>query len=123
MRSRVPESRLAGWYAKVLARTRLRLVEAVDPGDPADWFVNEPLTYRTCVACGGRAPYMPDHHVSDQIPRREYVIRGRGRSSRHLDSVNKGPDDQRLYRALQRLDRSSVAAHSAGVEVVPFGVT
>ena len=57
MRSRVPESRLAGWYAKVLARTRLRLVEAVDPGDPSDWFVNEPLTYRTCVAEVGHPIY------------------------------------------------------------------
>lgn len=80
------------WRVAHLARAGLRLVEAVDPGDPADWLVNEPLTYRKCVVCGGRTPDIPDHRVLDQwIPRREYVIRGRGRYDRHWDSVNKGP--------------------------------
>jgi hypothetical protein len=78
--------------ADQLARAGLCLAPATDPGDPADWLVHEPLTYRKCVACGGRTPGTPEHHIPDEwTPRREYVIRGRGRYGRHREPVNQGP--------------------------------
>lgn len=75
-----------------LARAGLRLVPAEDPGDPADWLVNQPLTYRKCVACGGRTPATPDHHMPEVwTPRQQHVWRGRGRAGRHRAEVDQGP--------------------------------
>lgn len=70
----------------------LDLQPADDPGEPGEWLVNEPLTYRTCVACGGRAPDLPANRPEvPWTPRRQRVLRGRGRAARHLDEVAQGP--------------------------------
>jgi len=82
----------ATFRAEQLARAGLRLVPAADPGDPAGWILNEPLTYRTCVACGGRTPDLPRRRVPEEwTPGRQHVVHGRGRYGRRVEPVNQGP--------------------------------
>jgi hypothetical protein len=80
--------RPAGWDTQA----GLRLVDAEEPGDPANWVVNEPLVYRKCVACDGRAPDLPGRRVpTGWTPRRTEVMRGRSRYNRSWVPVNQGP--------------------------------
>ncbi|WP_152991308.1 hypothetical protein [Frankia sp. R43] len=69
------------------------VLEPVDePGEPDGWITNEPLTYRRCVACGGRVPNLPRHRPAEPwTPRRRNVLRGRARADRRLDLVAQGP--------------------------------
>ncbi|MGP3951164.1 hypothetical protein [Streptomyces sp. 7N604] len=81
-------ARPAGWDKAA----GLRLVDATEPGDRTDWLVNEPLVYRRCVACDGRVPDLPEHHVpTEWTPRRTEAMRGRSRHTRTWVPVDQGP--------------------------------
>ena len=68
-------------HRQQIARAGLRLGPAPDPGDPAAWFVNEPLTYRCCKSCGARVVDQPERRVPvPWVPRRDRAPRGGRRS-------------------------------------------
>lgn len=83
-----------GWFQPWCedAAAGLRLEPVDDPGSASSWFVNEPLTYRKCVACGSPTPDIPEHRPSTAWkPVRTYVMRGRGRLGRYQQALNLGP--------------------------------
>ncbi len=72
-------------------RAGLRL-EPVPDADPATWFVNEPLKYKKCAACGHRTPVTGDSLMTEPwSPKRDTSwAGGHGRRS-HLEDTNPGP--------------------------------